>query len=404
TLENGSLLPSWLNFDAATRTFSGTPPQDYNGSLALRVTASDGTLSAASNFTLTVTPVNDAPVVAQALTNQSVAEDTRWSYTVPASTFTDIDADALTLSATLENGSLLPSWLSFDAATRTFSGTPPRDYNGSLALRVTASDGTLSAASSFTLTITPVNDAPVVVSQIPDQYVRPGTAMTPFRVPTGTFTDVDGDVLTLSATLEDGSALPAWLSFNATTGIFSGTPTGTGDLVSVKVKASDGSLSVADTFEFRIGRVLSGGNGADTLAGGVGEDVISGGNGDDLLRGGEGRDQLFGDNGADRLEGGAGNDVLTGGNGDDLLIGGSGHDLYVFGKSNGADRIQGGFTLGEDYLKLIDGVAIRSVATVGGDTVVQLTNGSVTIEGLTGANAAALLVPSGALGADGFLL
>ncbi|WP_418903715.1 putative Ig domain-containing protein, partial [Pokkaliibacter plantistimulans] len=33
-----------------------------------------------------------------------------------------------------------------------------------------------------------------------------------------------GDSLTLSATLADGSALPSWLSFDASTGTFSGTP------------------------------------------------------------------------------------------------------------------------------------------------------------------------------------
>ena len=39
------------------------------------------------------------------------------------------------------------------------------------------------------------------------------------------FADADGDVLTYSASLADGSILPSWLSMNATTGILSGTPT-----------------------------------------------------------------------------------------------------------------------------------------------------------------------------------
>jgi VCBS repeat-containing protein len=407
TLADGTALPTWLRFDATSRTFSGTPPSNFNGSLALRVTASDGTLSATSDFTLAVNAVNDAPVVARALVGQSVNEDTAWSYTVPAGTFTDVDGNALTLSATLASGSDLPAWVSFDAATGRFSGTPPLNFNGSLALRVTASDGTLSAASDFTLTVNPVNDAPVVSREIPDQYVRQGTAFT-YQVPAGTFTDVDSSALTLSATRTGGGTLPSWLTFNAATGTFSGTPTGSEDLVAVTVRASDGSLSATDTFELRIGRSLSGGNSADSLVGGIGNDTIRGGNGDDLLRGGSGRDLLFGDNGADRLEGGADNDVLTGGSGDDLLIGGTGRDLYVFGKANGADRIQNGFTLGEDFLQLIEGVTIRSVTNAGGNTVVQLASGSVasgtvTIEGLTGATAATLLVSNGTLGTDGAL-
>ena len=46
-----------------------------------------------------------------------------------------------------------------------------------------------------------------------------------FTVAPGSFTDVDvGDTLTLSATLADGSPLPAWLSFDPGTQTFSGTP------------------------------------------------------------------------------------------------------------------------------------------------------------------------------------
>ena len=51
------------NFDAATATFNGTPPADANGSLQLKVVATDGESSAENFFTLNVNSVNDAPVV-----------------------------------------------------------------------------------------------------------------------------------------------------------------------------------------------------------------------------------------------------------------------------------------------------------------------------------------------------
>ena len=91
TLASGAALPSWLSFDAATRTFSGTPPQNFNGSIDLKVTASDGSLSTSDTFTLTVTPVNDAPVVAAPIADQRVTEDTPWTFQVPAGAFTDVD-------------------------------------------------------------------------------------------------------------------------------------------------------------------------------------------------------------------------------------------------------------------------------------------------------------------------
>ena len=255
TLGNGDPLPGWLSFAAATRTFSGTPPLNFNGALDLKVTASDGTLAAADTFTLTVTAVNDAPAVAVPIPDQSVAEDTAWSYQVPAGAFTDVDGDALSYAATLGNGDPLPGWLSFTTATRTFSGTPPLNFNGALDLKVTASDGTLAAADTFTLTVTAVNDAPAVAVPIPDQSVAEDTAWS-YQVPAGAFTDVDGDVLSYSATRGDGDPLPGWLSFTPATRTFAGTPPlNFNGALDLKVIVSDGTLGDSDTFSFSVSPV-----------------------------------------------------------------------------------------------------------------------------------------------------
>jgi len=72
------------------------------------------------------------PVVSAAISDQTNTEDTAWSYTVPVGAFSDADGDTLTYTATLANGDALPSWLSFNAATRTFSGTPPLNFNGNI--------------------------------------------------------------------------------------------------------------------------------------------------------------------------------------------------------------------------------------------------------------------------------
>jgi hypothetical protein len=95
----------------------------------------------------------------------------------------------------LGNGNALPSWLTFNAATRTFSGTPPLNFNGAIDLRVTASDGALSANDTFTLTVTPVNDAPVITSAAPVIDTVAG-AINAFII---TAIDVDGDDLTFTA-------------------------------------------------------------------------------------------------------------------------------------------------------------------------------------------------------------
>ena len=113
-------------------------------------------------FNVALGAFNHTPVVANAIADQNSGEEAPWSFQVPGAAFSDADGDTLTYSATLANGDQLPAWLNFTAGTRTFSGTPPLDFNGVLDLKVTARDGSLSATDSFTFTINPVNDAPTV--------------------------------------------------------------------------------------------------------------------------------------------------------------------------------------------------------------------------------------------------
>ncbi len=113
--------------------WSYTPAANYNGPGSFTFKANDGTVdSNVGTVSLSLAAVNDAPVVATALANQSSPEDTAVSFTLPAGTFTDVDDATLTLSAKLAGGAALPSWLSFNAVTGAFSGTPPLDFNGNL--------------------------------------------------------------------------------------------------------------------------------------------------------------------------------------------------------------------------------------------------------------------------------
>ncbi|WP_019499802.1 DUF4347 domain-containing protein [Pseudanabaena sp. PCC 6802] len=112
-------------------------------------------LSAASDTaSIAVTPINDAPVVATAIADQTAKKDAAFNFTIPANTFSDVDNATLTYTATLENGDPLPTWLSFNANTSTFSGTP-LEGNGNINVKVTASDGTFSVSDVFALTVIP---------------------------------------------------------------------------------------------------------------------------------------------------------------------------------------------------------------------------------------------------------
>jgi Ca2+-binding RTX toxin-like protein len=257
TRADGSALPGWLAFDAQSRTFSGTPANGDVGSVDLKVTATDSASASVSDvFTVAVGNTNDAPTLDNPIADQNATEDAAFSFTVAANTFTDVDVgDSLTYSATLANGSALPAWLSFDAQTRTFSGTPLNADVGGISVRVTAIDGSnASVYDDFNVSVANTNDAPVVANPIADQGASEDAAFN-FTVPAGTFADVDaGDSVSYSASLLNGSALPAWLSFDANTRTFSGTPANADvGTVSVRVTATDGSsASVSDVFELAV--------------------------------------------------------------------------------------------------------------------------------------------------------
>jgi Ca2+-binding RTX toxin-like protein len=188
------------------------------------------------------------------------------------------------------------------------------------------------------MTIGASNRSPVLAVALADQAAAQGGSFS-YTVPVGAFTDPDsGDVLTYSATSADGSALPAWLVFNASTRALSGTPTTTGT-VSVKVTAKDTSnLSASDIFDVVVSvqnLTLNGTANADTLVGGAGDDTLNGLAGNDTLTGGAGNDTL---------NGGAGNDIMTGGLGNDTYVLDVATDFVTEGLNAGTDTVQSSVT------------------------------------------------------------
>ena len=140
--------------------FVYTPNANYNGTDSFTYTVSDGNGgSIDGTFNLNVKPVNDAPIVANAIADITTTENSAFSFTFDADTFTDVDAgDTLTYTATLADDNPLPDWLVFNADTRTFSGTPDDTDVGTISLKVIATDtSNASVSESFDLTVTPLN-------------------------------------------------------------------------------------------------------------------------------------------------------------------------------------------------------------------------------------------------------
>ncbi|WP_156885913.1 tandem-95 repeat protein [Rheinheimera baltica] len=224
--------PSWATFDSATGSMTGTPTNsDVGTTTAIAISVSDGEFSASLPvFNLTVTNVNDTPVISGTPAT-SVVKDTAYSF-VP--TATDADDDTLTFSITNK-----PSWAAFDTTTGALTGTPvAADVGTTTGIVISVSDGTLSAAlPAFNLEVTSVNSAPVI-SGTPATSVVKGTAYS--FVPTAT--DADDDTLTFSITNK-----PSWAAFNTTTGALTGTPVAAdvGTTSGIVISVSDGTLSAA---------------------------------------------------------------------------------------------------------------------------------------------------------------
>ena len=196
----------YFSLDGATIKLNSDVSADFEtkSKYTLTVTATNAAgETITEKVVVKIANVNEAVNLTTALTDQSNNEDAAFSFTVPSNTFNDEDGDTLTYTATLEDGSALPSWLSFDAATQTFSGTPLNDDVGVISVTVTASDGSFSVSDTFALTVVNTNDDPTALTLSSDAINENTSGAV---VGDLTTTDVDvGDAHTYSLSGDDAS-------------------------------------------------------------------------------------------------------------------------------------------------------------------------------------------------------
>ncbi|MDC4378160.1 putative Ig domain-containing protein, partial [Acinetobacter baumannii] len=289
---------------------------------------------------------NHAPTVNAVIPLITSNQGTEFSYKFANNIIVDQDSwDSLSYKITLttkdSSGQYqsIPSWLSFDTATQTLSGTPPANVTGNLSFFYWGTDMYgYSTATSFNLKVSLPNQAPTLLNAIADQSVTDAKAFS-YTVPATTFKDPDGDTLTYSATLEDGSPLPSWLSFNPTTRVLSGTSPDNTVPLNIKITVKDiANQSVSDVFKLIFvvqNQTINGTSNADTLYGASGNDTLTGQAGNDIL---------YGQAGNDTLNGGTGNDTMYGGKGDDTYIVDSTADVISESVNEGTDIVQSSVT------------------------------------------------------------
>ena len=237
------------------------------------------------------------------------------------------------LSAGTDNGD--GTWTLSAAQLNGLSFTPPQDYNGQINLTVTAeaveafTGNSAYVQSTLTVTVDPVNDAPVVeYGKTLAQHDTIGAVNLNIAAPT----DADGDALTV--TVDQTPSNGGLTLSDGVTPVVTGQELTIAQLTSLKFTPQAQSVQVTSEFLYTVtdgngGSVQSGVHLTSYDDGSVGETLI-GEMGDDTLLGWTGNDTISGGEGDDLLQGGAGNDILTGG---------AGNDTFVFQQGDGSDEV-----------------------------------------------------------------
>ncbi len=198
--ENDALSISALTTTSGAVTSTGndvifTSEANFNGQVTVNYTLSDGTDTAMGVLTITVTPVNDAPIANP--DSATILEDAVTTNINVLSNDTDPENDSLTISdASTNTGSV-------SVAGSNLAYTPEADFNGQAVINYTLSDGSDTASGVLNITVTPVNDAPVAN---PDTAAINEDSSTTVNV-VANDTDTEGDSLTITTVSADsGSA------------------------------------------------------------------------------------------------------------------------------------------------------------------------------------------------------
>ncbi|WP_172580604.1 tandem-95 repeat protein [Vibrio harveyi] len=134
-----------------------TPAEDFNGEATVTYVVTDGALTDEATVTVTVNPINDAPVAV----NDTVTTDEDTAVTIDVlANDSDPENDTLTITAAsvpTEQGTvaIVDGKLVF---------TPAENFNGDATISYTISDGQLTDDATVAVTVNPVNDAPVAVN------------------------------------------------------------------------------------------------------------------------------------------------------------------------------------------------------------------------------------------------
>jgi hypothetical protein len=224
TLANGAALPGWLVFDAADRTFHGTPANPDAGTISVKLNATD-------KQGATVATYFDVSVTAVAPAAQSRAVLAVEAKHAPSNT-------AAVMLSPAEPGAARSNASPLNFAA--LAGSSSSAYAPVIVERTSAPANTPADTSTL-----------VVNRAVPEVSFASGQSLT-FTLPRDTFVSSAAGQMTLKAVLVDADgrteqALPSWIRFDPVSGTFSGEPpSGAPAVLRIKVIARDSQGNEAE--------------------------------------------------------------------------------------------------------------------------------------------------------------
>ncbi|QTD57489.1 cadherin domain-containing protein [Parasphingorhabdus cellanae] len=363
SLVDDSAIPAWLDFNATTRTFSGTPPLADAGSVfEIKVAASDQGYSISDSFLITITEALGANVVGTA--SDDILNGTFRKEIIDGNAGSDLVDYSASLTA-----------VTFDLRAGSGSGG---DAEGDTLVAI---EGAIGSAFDDNITGSDGGDdllggdgADLIAGGAGDDMIKGQNGADTLLGGSGNDTiyanaNVDGS---LEDVIDGGDGIDHLLLVDSNNGA----------TIDLSTNGSPVSIEhvVGSNFNDNIigngySNILNGGLGDDVISGGLGNDQLNGGADNDVLRGGRGNDSLYGD---------AGNDRLIGGEGADQLYGGAGMDTIDYRASLGGITINLDSSLASGGDAEGDVIASGTIENIDGSDFADVLTGSATANILQG--------------------
>ena len=146
------------SFSSDTLTIQGD--DNWNGFSALSIVGFDEEYEVIQNISVQINPINDAPIVSNIIDDIIIHEDSVLVLNLH-NYFSDVDSE-ISFSFFTENGNVL-----IDIIDSVIVLNPIENYTGEFSISISAMDEDYSVQQNFAVQYLPVNDQPVIITDLP---------------------------------------------------------------------------------------------------------------------------------------------------------------------------------------------------------------------------------------------